>query len=70
MIKTQSEFEALNNAVSSLSMSITLHTYTPQDKRKNVLFYLSHQGASISPKLDYDQMNHFILGMSRAKQII
>lgn len=69
--KTISEFEALQNAVKYLQLSkfnLSLHVKEFEDKRKTTkLFFLQNDktGESISPVLDYENMNHFILGLSR-----
>ena len=63
------EFEALQNAVNSIGNSlISLHEKNSEDKRKTIKkYFLSHSDAgTISPCLDYEQMNHFILGFAKA----
>lgn len=65
------EREALNNAINSTGIkNLHLHDYIFKDKRKVNKYFLSLSGMSISPNLDYDQMNHFILGFSRANQLL
>lgn len=69
--KTISEFEALQNAVKYLQLSkfnLSLHVKFFEDKRKTTkMFFLQNDktGGRISPVLDYENMNHFILGLSR-----
>lgn len=65
------ELEALQNAVKSTgTQGLEIFEYQNEDKRKTIQkYYLCLDGATISPRLDYEQMNHFILGFSRAKQL-
>ena len=60
------ELQALQNA--STGLSLTVHEKYTQDKRKTVgrYFLTDRNGTTVSPVLDYEQMNHFILGWSRA----
>jgi len=65
------EAEALANAVKSTNISgLEVWTYFFEDKRKASKYYLSIHGGTCSPVLDYDQLNHFILGMIQAKKIL
>jgi hypothetical protein len=65
------EFTALENHLRAVDNNkITLNKYISQDKRKKQSYFLQLGKATISPALKYNEMNHFILGMSRAKQII
>ena len=65
------EIEALQNAANNtgaagLEVKQKIHT----DKRyKTRAYFLTLNGTCISPVLDYDRLNHFILGFSRAKSI-
>jgi hypothetical protein len=65
------ELQALQNAANSLNIEgLTIHERQPNDKRKTVKkYFLQHGSRTISPNLDYIQMNHFILGMNRMKDI-
>lgn len=60
------EHEALQNAANGIGL--TVHEKHTQDKRKTVgrHFLTDQNGTTISPILDYEQMNHFILGWSKA----
>jgi len=63
-----SELQALQNATNGLNGLEVIEKQT-QDKRKTVArFFASRNGATISPVLDYDQMNHFLLGYRKALQ--
>lgn len=66
------EIEALNNAVTNSRIEgLKVIEYYHQDKRKTgKKYFLSFNGASISPTLYYEQMNHFILGMIKANEIL
>lgn len=70
-MNAQQQIEALNNALSYLGLkNVILHEKQYSDKRKKVSKFFLQQGAeTISPVLDYKQMNHFILGMGAYKRI-
>lgn len=60
-MKQITELEALQNAANSLEIDIK--EKQEQDKRKTVnRFFAMFKGKSVSPVLDYEQMNHFLLG--------
>jgi hypothetical protein len=65
-MKTSTQFDALNNALNYFGFkNINLHEKQYNDKRKRVSKFFLQQGAkTISPVLNYNEMNHFILGMS------
>ena len=65
------QLEALNNAVSYYGFkNIILHEKQYSDKRKKVSKFFLQQGAeTISPVLDYNEMNHFILGMGTMQKL-
>lgn len=59
------EHEALQNAANSLELFV--HEKHNEDKRKTVKkFFLTQSGTTVSPTLDYENMNHFILGWSNS----
>jgi hypothetical protein len=62
------ELTALQNATSSIRVfGIKVNEKYIEDKRKKKkMYFLTIFGNSISPVLDYDNMNHFILGFSKA----
>ena len=63
------EIQALQNFGDNLNIVIK-DTYTT-DKRKTIKKYIAtFNGASISPTLSYEQMNHFLLGYSKAMKSI
>ena len=70
-MKTNTQLEALNNALQYFGFkNIILHEKQYSDKRKKVSKFFLQQGAeTISPVLDYNEMNHFILGMSTMQKI-
>jgi len=62
------EIEALQNAVNSVKLTgLTIHERLTDDKRKTTKkYFLNIVGyGTISPTLDYKNMNHFILGLSK-----
>ena len=64
-METNTQLEALNNSISYFGLkNIILHEKQYSDKRKKVSkFFLQYGAKMISPLLDYNEMNHFILGM-------
>lgn len=63
------ELETLQNAASSVSLSI--HERISTDRRKKVSKYFAQLGKStISPTLDYTNMNHWLHGYITASKII
>ena len=64
-METSTQLYALNNSLSYFGFkNINLHKKQYSDKRKKVSKFFLQQGAkTISPVLDYNEMNHFILGM-------
>lgn len=64
-----SELQALQNSADWLN--IIVKEWHTQDKRKTYKkYFLVNDGVTISPVLDYDQLNHFLLGMHRMKEIL
>jgi hypothetical protein len=62
------EIQALRNFGNNLNIEI--REMLLEDKRKTIKKYIAiSNGASISPQLNYEQMNHFLLGYSRALKI-
>jgi hypothetical protein len=63
--------EALQNAVISINMAgLNVYEKIFDDKRKTAkMYFLQIKNETISPVLDYSNMNHFILGFLRAKTI-
>lgn len=60
-MKQIKELEALQNAANDLEIHIMVKQ--DQDKRKTVNRYFAmYKSKSVSPVLDYEQMNHFLLG--------
>ena len=70
-METITQLEALNNAVSYFGFkNIILHEKQYSDKRKKVSKFFLQQGENrISPVLDYNEMNHFILGMGTMQRL-
>lgn len=71
MDKSQNELESLNNAVVNMNLEgLEVLQYIQHDDRKKIgKFFLRLNGTSISPILNYDNMNHFILGMTKMKKV-
>ena len=70
-METITQLEALNNAVSYFGFkNIIMHEKQYSDKRKKVRkFFLQDGAKTISPVLDYNEMNHFILGMGTMQKL-
>ena len=70
-METITQLEALNNALQYLGLkNINLHEKQYSDKRKKVSkFFLQNGAKTISPVLDYNEMNHFILGMGTMQKL-
>lgn len=65
------ELQALQNHVGSLQIcGLTVKEWQEQDKRKTCQKYLALlDGNSISPILDYENMNVFLLGLGKSEKI-
>jgi hypothetical protein len=63
---------ALHNAANSVGLiGLKVHEKFNEDKRRSIKkYFLTHCGMTISPVLNYDNMNHFILGFSKAKDLL
>ncbi len=63
------EIEALQNAGNNVGLVI--HEKFQEDKRRTVnKYFATLDGISISPVLDYENLNYFILGYIKASTII
>lgn len=66
---TITEIQALQNA--AISLGLTIYEKFQEDKRRTVGRYYAQNGDStVSPVLDYGEMNHFLLGWRRALDTI
>ena len=70
-METNTKLEALNNSLSYFGLkNVILHEKQYSDKRKKVSkFFLQDGAKTISPVLDYNEMNHFILGMGTMQKL-
>ena len=70
-METTTQLEALNNALSYFGLkNIILHEKQYSDKRKKVSkFFLQDKKKTISPVLDYNEMNCFISGIKKKKKL-
>ena len=71
IMNAQQQREALENALNSFGLTnLTLYPKISVDKReKTPKFFLNHCFNTISPVLDYENMNSFIMGMGASKRI-
>ena len=65
-MSTNIELTALQNFADKFNLKVKL--FFEQDKRKKTKFILTKEDLSISPGLNYNQMNHFLLGMNSCKK--
>ena len=70
-METTAQLNALNNALNYFGFkNINLHEKQYSDKRKKVSKFFLQQGANtISPVLNYNEMNNFILGMGTMQRL-
>ena len=70
-MEINAQLEALNNALSYFGLkNIILHEKQYSDKRKKVSkFFLQDGAKTISPVLNYNEMNNFILGMDAMQKL-
>lgn len=70
-MNAQQQMEALNNALNSFGLTnLTLYPKISEDKRNKVSKFFLQQGVkTISPVLNYNEMNCFILGMGAVKEL-
>ena len=70
-METNTQLEALNNALQYFGLkNVILHEKQYSDKRKKVSKFFLQQGVkTISPVLNYKEMNCFILGMGAMQNL-
>lgn len=70
-MNAQQQMEALENGLNSFGLTnLTIHPKISVDKReKKPKFFLNNGFQTISPVLDYENMNCFIMGMGSYKKI-
>jgi hypothetical protein len=56
------------NLNSEFNLNIKIKLWYHQDQRKKAKFILTKNDTSISPALNYDNMNHFLLGIMSSKK--
>lgn len=62
------ELELLQNAATPIGLEV--HEKWTHDKRRTVkYFYLTLNGSKISPVLDYSNLNCFILGFNKGRNL-
>ena len=53
--------------IAANELNLTVHEKFFDDKRKkNKMYFLTKDGISVSPILNYENLNHFMLGWRRA----
>ena len=70
-MNAQQQMEALQNALNSFGLTnLTIYPKISVDKReKKPKFFLQDGAKTISPVLDYNEMNCFILGMDTMQKL-
>lgn len=63
------QLQYLQNAANDLGLTIR-QKYQEDDRRTVGKYFAEHDGISISPVLNYEQLNHFLLGWRRHKELI
>jgi len=67
-MNTITELQALQNAANVIGL--TVYEKCQNDKRKTLKRYFANRGdETVSPVLDYEQLNHFLLGWIKCKRI-
>jgi hypothetical protein len=62
----EQELDALNNGAMGLGLKVLLMHYKDKQKKERYFAVLNGTNRRFSPVLNYDQMNHFLLGFRRA----
>ena len=66
-MSNQEKLQSLQNAADKCGLVV--HEWHHLDRRKTVKhYYATKDGTSISPSLDYEQLNFFLLGYIRAAE--
>ena len=70
-MNAKQQMEALENALNSFRLNnLTIYPKISEDKReKKPKFFLNNGFQTISPVLDYENMNIFIMGIVASKKI-
>ena len=61
-VKIKNELNALQNMANSIGIGAEVKEIFSNDQRKPSKYVLTLLGTIISPSLDYNTLNHFILG--------
>jgi len=67
-METQTELQALQNVANATNIiGLTIYERLTNDKRRTTKKYFAHisEYGTISPNLDYEQLNHFLHGMNK-----
>ena len=70
-METSTQLDALNNALNYFGLTnLTVYPKISEDKRlKTPKLFLNNGFQTISPVLDYENMNYFIMGIGAYKRI-
>lgn len=67
-MNTSNELTALQNSINYYNIDAKIKLFFEQDKRKKTKFVLTQNDSFISPVLNYDKMNHLLLGVGKCKK--
>lgn len=66
-VTIEAQTEALQNFATTLDLTVHIRYF--EDKRKQPKYFLCLNSTSISPTLDYNGLNHFMLGFLKCKEL-
>ena len=67
-MKTEHEKKSLQNFASKFNLQVHLFEYYNDRRKKPKFLLVKNDGLIVSPKLDYKEMNHYLLGINNAKK--
>jgi hypothetical protein len=65
----EKQLKSLQTFAKNITSMFDIKIYKSEDKRKKDLFYLTYFGTCKSPKLNYSEMNTFLLGFYRCLEM-
>ena len=69
-METTEELQALQNSAANLKIEgLTVSKWLTNKQGQQSKYFVQYKEQSISPVLNYDRLNHFLLGMHRMKEI-
>ena len=69
-MKNTTELEALQNAANNINGKAEIHLkYNDDGRVKTNKYFLAINDCCVSPVLDYENLNHFILGFIKCQKL-